>query len=144
MTRDVDVVTACSEEDADPIVRLFEEDCYINNDAVREAIANRSMFNIIHNEWIIKGDFIVRKDEPYRQAEFVRRRQIDVDGTPVTVTAPEDLVLSKLVWAQETGSELQQRDVHAILGAGLEMDGDYLRMWAERLGVGQLLTEIQP
>ncbi len=144
MTRDVDLVLECTVDDVETIVELFSPDCYVDRGAVAEAVASQSMFNIIHNEWIIKGDFIVRKDEPYRQAEFVRRRQIDVDGTPVTVTAPEDLVLSKLVWARETGSELQQRDVHAILGAGLEMDGDYLRMWAERLGVGQLLTEIQP
>ncbi len=140
----MDVVVDCTTRDVDTLVDLFSHDCYIERSAVAEAIEMKSIFNIIHNEWIIKGDFIVRKDEPYRQAEFVRRRQIDVDGTPVTVTAPEDLVLSKLVWARETGSELQQRDVHAILGAGLEMDGDYLRMWAERLGVGQLLTEIQP
>ena len=54
MTRDVDVVIECSEKDADPIVRLFEKECYINRDAVVEAVANRSMFNTITTSGLSK------------------------------------------------------------------------------------------
>jgi len=68
MTRDVDVVLDCTTRDVDTLVDLFSHDCYVERSAVAEAIEMKSMFNIIHNEWIIKGDFIIRKDEPYRQA----------------------------------------------------------------------------
>ncbi len=60
------------------------------------------MFNIIHNEWIIKAASIVRKPSTYRRIEFERRRQIDVQGTYVFVVAPEDLIISKLESARET------------------------------------------
>lgn len=106
MTRDVDVVVACTERDVETVVRLFERDCYVDRAAVAQATADRGMFTVIHNEWIIKADFIVRKDDPYRLTEFERRRFIEVEGTPVAVVAPEDLILSKLVWARDSGSEL--------------------------------------
>lgn len=142
MTRDVDVVIECSEQDTDPIVRLFEKDCYINRDAVVEAVANRSMFNIIHNEWIIKADFIVRKDDPYHQTEFGRRREITVAGNPLVVVAPEDLILSKLKWAQESQSELQMRDVRELMATGIALDREYLEQWAQTLGVRASLQDV--
>ncbi len=49
------------------IVDLFSEDCYIDSDSVRQAVNIQSMFNIIHNEWVIKADFIIRKNEAYRK-----------------------------------------------------------------------------
>ena len=142
MTRDVDIVMECSEQDVDPIVRLFEEDCYINRDAVFEAIANRSMFNIIHNEWIIKADFIIRKDDAYHQTEFGRRREITVAGNPLVITAPEDLILSKLEWARESQSELQMRDVRELMATGIALDWEYLEHWAQALGVKASLPDV--
>jgi hypothetical protein len=143
MTRDVDLVLECSVADVETIVGLFSPDCYIDRAAVEEAIVSRSMFNIVHNDWIIKGDFIVRKDDDYRRTEFARRRTVDVDGTPISVVAPEDLILSKLVWALESGSELQRRDVRAILDTETELDWEYMHSWAGKLGVAALLAEVQ-
>ena len=142
MTRDVDIVTECSEKDTDPIVQLFESDCYINRDAVLEAIRSRSMFNIIHNEWVIKADFIVRKDDPYHETEFGRRREITVAGNNLVIVAPEDLILSKLAWAQESGSELQMRDVRELMATGVALDRGYLEHWAQALGVKASLPEV--
>jgi hypothetical protein len=101
------------------------------------------MFNVIHHEWIIKGDFVVRKDDPYRRTEFQRRREIAVQGTPLAVVAPEDLILSKLKWAQDSGSELQRRDAREIVAAGTPLDWPYLEQWAAQLGVTDLLREVR-
>ena len=141
MTRDVDVVVNVTEADVDPLVRSFGADCYIDRDAVADAVKTHGMFNVIHNQWIIKADFIVRKVSPYRRLEFERRREIDVDGTSVFVVAPEDLILSKLLWAQETGSELQRRDVHEMMVSGTDLDWQYLHTWSTQLGVERLLRE---
>ncbi len=143
MTRDIDVVIESRLEHVDTIVRLFETDCFVSRDAVREAIETQGMFNVIHNEWIIKADFIVRKDNPYRLVEFDRRREIDVQGTPVAVVAPEDLILSKLDWARESGSELQRRDVQNIIGAVGDLDWDYLQQWAGQLQLGEVLEQVR-
>lgn len=49
MTRDIDLVIECQSPDFETIVRLFEVDCYVDAQEVRDAIASRTMFNIIHN-----------------------------------------------------------------------------------------------
>jgi len=51
-------------------------------------------------------------------------------------------VLSKLVWALESNSELQRRDIHQLLAG--EIDLDYIRKWAPQLGVTTLLNELMP
>ena len=66
MTRDIDLVIECELEDAETIAGLFAADCYVDLEEVRDAIKDRSLFSIIHSEWVIKADFIVRKDEDYR------------------------------------------------------------------------------
>lgn len=141
MTRDVDIVIQVSDEDADSMVELFRGDFYIDETAVREAIRSRGMFNIIHDETIIKFDFIVRKDEEYRREEFNRRLPVEIDGQSIDVAAPEDLVLSKLVWAKQSGSELQLRDVRQLLAGMDRLDDEYLDKWSEALGVRGLLDE---
>ena len=140
MTRDIDLVIECQPEDAATIAALFEADCYVDVEAIREAARRRSMFNIIHNEWIIKADFIARGDTEYRRVEFNRRRRFDVEGTPISVVSPEDLILSKLVWAKGSNSQLQLRDVELIIKSGTTLDWDYLHQWAATLQVEAVLV----
>jgi len=143
MTRDVDVVIAVDRGHAETLFRLFEADCYIDRDAVLEAIDNTGMFNVIHNKWIIKADFIIRKAGPYRRAEFERRRQVEVQGTALNIVTPEDLILSKLDWAQQTGSELQRRDVREIIARVADLDWEYLTRWAAHLGLDAALSGLR-
>ncbi len=143
MTRDVDIVIDCGPEDADRIAELFEPDCYVDRGSVREAISKRSSFNVIHNGWIVKADFIVRKDESYRKREFERRRSVEIEGTTFSVVAAEDLVLSKLLWASETDSDIQLRDARAIVKSAGDLDRAYLEKWALALGIGEALEEVR-
>lgn len=66
MTRDIDLVVALSAADADTVVRTFTGDYYVSPVAVADSIALQSLFNLIHEESVIKVDCIVRKDSPYR------------------------------------------------------------------------------
>lgn len=143
MTRDIDLVIECKSCDYETIVKLFEKDCYVDEQEVRDAIASRTMFNIIHNEWIIKADFIVRKNTKYRKLEFGRRRHFTIGGAPIWVVSPEDLILSKLYWVKAGNSELQREDVRAMLQTGHDLDWKYLDKWAGDLGVQELLSELR-
>lgn len=143
LTRDVDVVIACTPADAERLVRAFKPDNYVSAEAVTEAVASRGMFNIIHHGWVIKADFIVRKDEEYRLAEFERRRTVDLGGFSASLVSPEDLILSKLLWARATGSEVQMRDARE-LAAIPDLDWGYLRSWASRLSVAEDLVRARP
>lgn len=144
MTRDIDIVVELSEQDAPRIVRLFQDDFYVDDEMVRRAIAERGMFNLIHTGFVIKVDLVVRKDTEYRRLEFSRRRTVSVEGHPFSMVSPEDLILSKLVWAKESRPEVQLSDVRNLLASGEKMDREYLSLWAERLSVGGLYGEVAP
>ena len=143
MTRDIDLVIECHLEDSPKIAQLFKADCYVNEDSIRNAVIRRSMFNIIHNEWMVKADFIVRGDEEYRKLEFERRRRFDIEGTSIWVVAPEDLILSTLKWSKESDSALQKRDVQVLMEAVTDLDWSYLESWAQKLGVKVLLDQVK-
>jgi len=143
MTRDIDIVIAVDAADAARLAASFQPDFYCDADAVRRAVEQRRLFNIIHTASVIKVDLIVRKDEPFRMEEFSRRRQQVLGERAFWLTSPEDLVLSKLVWAGATGSELQLRDARSLIEAVPGLDWVYMRHWAERLAVGARLDEVQ-
>jgi hypothetical protein len=140
MTRDIDLVVALDEVQAETIVRLFEVDYYVDSQAVSRAIAQRSIFNLIHNETVIKVDCIVLKSDAYRQEEFGRRQQVTLGDFQTWIVTREDLILSKLYWAKESKSEMQLRDVRNLLAP--DCDAVYLHSHAPTLGVEELLKEV--
>src|SRR5437016_1818895 len=74
LTRDLDLVVALERQDAEAVQRIFEPDYYVPRQSVASAIARRSVFNLIHNDSVLKIDFVVLKDEEYRRQEFARRQ----------------------------------------------------------------------
>lgn len=72
------------------------------------------MFNIIDYESGFKADFIILKDEAFRQEEFKRRGKIDFMGKVIYVTTPEDLLISKLIWIQDFQFAQQIEDIKSL------------------------------
>jgi hypothetical protein len=141
MTRDIDLVVALTPEDTDRIVALFEADYYISRDAVSHSIAEESIFNLVHNESVIKVDCIIQKNTAYRQMEFERRTRIGIEGFSVWITTKEDLIISKLAWARDSRSELQLSDVRNLALTGC--DTEYIKRWTQKLGLLSLWQECQ-
>jgi hypothetical protein len=143
MTRDVDLVIEIEEAQVDQFVELFEADCYLDRESVLDAVRARGMFNIIHEAWIVKADFVVRKDQPYRKTEFGRRRTVSVGGKAFSIVTAEDLLLSKLLWAKTSRSELQLDDVRNLILSEKTLDWPYIERWAQKLGVVDLVNEVR-
>ncbi len=90
------------------------------------------MFNIIDHASGFKADFIILKNDPFRQAEFERRRKVDFFDTSVFVVSAEDLLLSKLIWIQQIQSNVQMDDIKNL--ALIEnLDWSYIYTWLEHL-----------
>ena len=117
MTRDLDFVVALTEPRVSQRVQSLSPDFYVDEDEARTAIKTRRMFNLMHLGSGIKIDLIVLQDSPYRQAEFARRKPIELAGVPTWIVSREDLILSKLVWAGDAHSELQMRDHCSMSGS---------------------------
>lgn len=133
MTRDLDFVVDFEPGEEFAVSRLFSGDYVVDLDAVRNAIAKRSMFNIIHLKTLFKVDFIVRKKSHYDHVGFARRRQFQIDSISTWVISKEDLIVSKLHWAKDSLSDFQLRDVKNLLATGCDMD--YVNKWVATLGL---------
>ena len=142
MTRDIDVVIEAGSKDAEKLYSLFLKDFYIDMKAVKEAIRNQKVFNIIHNESIVKVDFIIRKETDYRKTEFERRRKIAFEDLNIYITSPEDLIISKLYWAKDSFSEKQLTDVKNLMGTIPEVDREYIQKWVKKLGIEKIYKEV--
>ncbi len=144
MTRDIDIVVDLAAADADRVLELFRADFYVDPGAVREAVAARGAVNLIHQDFVLKVDLIVRKDTEYRRTEFARRRRARLGVVDVVIVAPEDLIISKLDWARDTRSEMQLGDVRNLLRSVPDLDRDYLARWTAHLGLGEAYREAEP
>jgi len=80
---------------------------------------------VIHDRFVVKVDFVVR-------------RRVEVEGRPLWIVAPEDLLISKPDWARETRSEVQLVDVRALLVSVPDLDEAYLARWTARLDLDAL------
>ena len=138
MTRDIDILVDISIEDAEKKLSVFEKDFYIDIDAVRIAVRNRSMFNIINYENPVKVDFIVLKRDEYEGLKFSRKRRRKINGFEVYIISPEDLILSKLIWTKDSISEIQIRDVSNLISCVKHLDLKYLEFWIKKLELDEL------
>lgn len=141
MTRDIDIVIPIKETQIRRFIDSFNEEFYIDSEMVLKEVSGKGMFNVILNDYIVKVDFILRKDTKYDINAFERRRLVNVGDFEICLISPEDLVPNKLLWAREGNSEIQKRDVKNILMITDDIDFNYLRDWSKRLSVDSLLEE---
>lgn len=101
------------------------------------------MFNLIDSAAGWKANLMVRKDRPYSQEEFQRRRTVPLHGRMLPVVTPEDLILAKLEWDKNTPSERQLTDaLFVAIAQWSRLDQAYLRKWAPALGVTERLEAL--
>ena len=131
-TRDFDFIVHLKKENIELLLEEFHEGYYCDEDAVKDAIAAKTMFNIIDHKSGYKADFMILKDEPYRLVEFERRKKITVVDISLYIVSAEDLLISKLIWVQEIRGSLQAEDIK-ILAELPQLDWDYIKHWINNL-----------
>ena len=131
-TRDFDFVAHIEPSDVNSFVNHFKEGSYCDEDSIRDAINNKSLFNIIDYDSGFKADFVILKNEPFRQTEFSRRQKIDLYGFRVYIVSPEDLLISKLIWIQDYQSNIQMEDIQHLIAIET-IDKPYINNWIEHL-----------
>lgn len=142
-TRDVDIVIDPGPKALGRLVdAVLQAGFYVDRDAARTALAERTQFNAIGGD-ASKVDFIIRKDRPFSVEEFARREPADLLGTAGFVTSAEDLILAKLEWAKATGSERQLRDVAGIVSIRHSLDEEYIERWASALGTDDAWRQVR-
>jgi hypothetical protein len=138
LTNDIDIAVRLSPEQAVRLAEAFPEpEFYVSPDAAREAATVHGQFNIIHPESDFKIDFMVAPSDAFNEGRFSRSRELrPFGGVAVAFASPEDVILMKLVYFREGGSDKHLRDIDAIRRVqGDTLEVPYIEKWADRLGV---------
>jgi hypothetical protein len=137
-THDLDIVIDPSVEALERFLAAIDlNSYYVDPDVARDALARRTMFNVIDMNTAWKVDLVIRKDRPFSLEELHRRsmqRIVDVD---VPTATAEDTILAKLEWAKAGGgSERQLTDVAGIVRVRADLlDRGYIERWLDVLTV---------
>jgi hypothetical protein len=83
--------------------------------AVEAAREQRGHFNIIHHETGFKADVYLSGRDPLHAWGLARTRQLEVDGQALVVAPPEYVIVRKLEYYREGGSEKHLRDIRSML-----------------------------
>jgi len=146
-TADIDILADIKTDRVRPLLEVLQQSFYVDEQAMRKAVAQRRSFNAIHFDSVFKVDIFVSKDDDFARIQLNRRelRRISPDkDDAVFVATAEDTILAKLRWYQ-AGDEVstnQWNDVVGILGTTHDtLDLQYLRSWSEKLGVTELFQK---
>lgn len=146
-TADIDLLADIKTDQVRPLLDALEKSFYVDELAVRQAIAQRQSFNAIHFDSVFKVDIFIAKADDFASKQLERRelRKLspEIDQFIYVATAA-DTILAKLRWYREGNevSSTQWSDVLGMLGAqSVNLDVDYLREWADKLGVRDLLEK---
>lgn len=144
-TNDIDVVVDLPLGRSRALLDALGPDFEADEAQLRTAIADARTCNIFYLPLVTKIDLFGLGTSPFDESEFARRREVVIraSGEKLWFKSPEDTVLRKLVWFREGGSvsTKQWRDVVQVLRvSGANMDGAYLGVWADRLGLRELLS----
>ena len=139
-TNDIDILVDLR----DDLVELIEHEFplpeyYVSPDAARSAIRDRRQFNVIHIPSGLKLDIIQRKDTEFGRLDISHGQRLKSDGFyDAWFASPENVILMKLRFFKEGGSDKHLRDTASILLVqGSRIDRTYVTKWSKQLGVSE-------
>ena len=135
-TMDIDIVVDLRDNHIDAFCASFPDpEFYASKPAIRDAVHRRTQFNIIHPTSGNKIDFMMSGTDPWSRNQLARRQSVQIlPDRAGYVASPEDVILGKMLYYHEGGSEKHLRDIAGILrvqGA----DRQYIARFADQLGV---------
>lgn len=144
-TQDSDIITEMRPEHIQHFVSSLQNEFFIDEEMIADAIQRNSSFNILHRDTMFKVDVFIPSPRPFQQSQLARaqRQAFELDREmSAKFASAEDTILSKLEWYRLGGetSERQWRDIMGILRTREgELDFEYMRNWAKDLNIADLL-----
>lgn len=145
-TADIDIVVELVEKNIKSLAKkvlAIDKNFYVDEDMVREAIIQKSEFNVIDSDSGMKIDFFVMDNTPYNKLKIKRAILRDMYGAKAFFVSPEDLILGKLIWSKESYSQKQWDDIKTVLrNPKIKLDFKYLKAWAKKHGTIDILKDL--
>jgi hypothetical protein len=145
-TNDIDIVVDLREQQVADFCAAFPvNDFYVSPEAVATAVQAKHQFNVLHPGSGLKIDFILMTDSEFDRSRRQRGRRLSVlaDRT-VAFASPEDVIVKKMVYYQEGGSEKHLRDIAGVIRIQASaLDTAYIEAWATKLGLTDIWQMVQ-
>lgn len=144
-TNDIDVVADIKEDHIPALLRLFPQDeFYLSEDAIRNAIKSQRQFNIIHPTSGLKIDVVIAKGDDFDISRFERLQRVSpMEGTLANLASHEDVIIMKMRYYREGESEKHLRDIASILKiSGDTIDKGYIEFWAKKFNLLEIWKSI--
>jgi Nucleotidyl transferase AbiEii toxin, Type IV TA system len=139
-TQGIDIVIRVAiGESLDQLIQDLSQKFIVDRAAIEDAVRHKSIFQVLHEETMIKVDFHVGQAI---SGELERSHSEEIlAGVVVPIVSKEDAILSKLIWICK-GSNKSRHDVKTMLKRSGEIDFDYLNSKATALGVESILKKL--
>jgi hypothetical protein len=140
LTHDIDLVVELALDQIGELVQQFPEDEFYVPPAEVIAVevqrAQRGHFNLIHQATGFKADLYPRGRDPLHTWALDSARTVELEGATIRVAPPEYVIVRKLEYYREGGSEKHLRDIVAMLAQlGDGVDRAELVRLVESLGL---------
>lgn len=146
LTADIDVVLLLNPKDLPALRSAFpESDYYVPpEETLREEVAReaRGMFNLIHHKSQFKADIYLAGGDPLHAWALERRRRIDLAGSGAWIAPPEYVIVRKLEFLRDGGSDKHLRDIRFILAA-TPIDKQFLVSEVTQRGLDALWSRLR-
>jgi len=149
MTHDVDFVVFLNDDiihrlaDAFPAPEFYLPPPSII--ALEVARERRGHFNMIHVDTGFKADFYTSGRDELHAWAFRHARRLEYQGEQMVVAPPEYVIVRKLEYFREGGSEKHLRDIRAMIQvSGEQIDRDALNGWIHRLNLETPWQQVGP
>jgi hypothetical protein len=140
LTHDVDVLLEITTADVKKFSQAFSSDeFYCPPEEVIRTELNRERrghFNLIHHETGFKADIYLCGEEPIHIWGLEHAKTVDIDGVVVRIAPPEYVIVKKLLFFREGGSQKHMRDIQAMLSiSGAQIKKEEIQRWVAILGL---------
>ncbi len=145
-TNDIDVVVDLPPERIPELLDSFPSgEYYLSEEALRHAVKQQGRCNVIHMASGLKIDLVIAADTLFNRSRFERARRVrPADDLEARFASAEDVILKKMDFFREGGSEKHLRDITGILMiSGDQLDQDYIESWADQMGLETIWRTIK-
>jgi hypothetical protein len=149
LTHDIDIVVHLKIQDVKRIPVIFPQKEYycppeeIILDEINRPV--RAQFNIIHHDSGFKADFFLFGNDPLHEWAFSKKRRMPIgDEYSVWLAPPEYVIIRKMQYFAEGGSDKHLRDIQNMVGILKDgLDLQCIEMQASGLGLMETWKNIR-
>jgi hypothetical protein len=148
-TNDVDLVLFLRHDDIRRLAEAFPSpEFYVPPEeviAVELARPAKGQFNVLHVDTGFKADIYTTGRDDFNAWAFRNSRMLEFKGEMVRVAPPEYVIVRKLEFLREGGSDKHVRDIRSMLKvSGEQIDRAALDEWIQRRGVEAEWRKVAP